>query len=88
MHYWTIPTGRFNLILKCDNLYFHHSQDLLTNNIVSSVSCKFIRAIAVQAFNIFYNIPATFDKLYHMFSLACSFPSSLHLYLYVHQTIK
>jgi hypothetical protein len=65
MHYWIVPTNRFNLILKWDNLYFHHSQDLLTNNIISNVSCKFIGAIVVQAFNIFYNIPTTFDNLYH-----------------------
>jgi len=42
MHYWIVFIGRFSLVLKWDNQYFHHSQDLLANNIVSSVSCKFI----------------------------------------------
>jgi hypothetical protein len=40
-------SGRFSLILKWDNLYFHHSQNLLANNIVFNVSCKFIQAIVV-----------------------------------------
>jgi ABC-type polysaccharide transport system permease subunit len=39
--------GRFSLILKWDNLYFHHSQNLLANNIVFNVSCKLIQAIVV-----------------------------------------
>jgi hypothetical protein len=51
MHHWTILIGRFSLILKWDNFYFHHSQDLLANNIVSNVSCKFILTIVVQTFN-------------------------------------
>jgi len=88
MHYWIVLIGRFSLVLKWDNLYFHHSQDLLANNIVSSVSCKFIWAFVVQAFNIFHNIPGTFGKLYHMFSIARSLPFSLHLYLFMHWTIK
>jgi hypothetical protein len=79
---------RFSIILKWDNLYFHHSQDLFANNIVSGVSCKFIQTIVVQAFNIFYKIPTTFSKLYHMFSLSHSLPSSLHLYLLMHRTIR
>jgi hypothetical protein len=80
--------GRFSLILKWYNLYFHHSEDLLADNIVSNVSCKFIQAIVVQASIIFYNILATLRKLYHMHSLAHSLtPFSLHLYMSIHWTM-
>jgi hypothetical protein len=76
--------GRFSLILKWDNLYFHCSQDLLVDNIVSNVSCKFIRAIVVQASIIFYNILATLRKLYHMHSLAHSLLFHYIFYMSMH----
>jgi hypothetical protein len=83
--------GRFSLILKWDNLYFHCSQDLLADNIVFNVSCKFIRTIVMQTSIILYNILATLCKLYHMhcLSLAPSFLRSLLcLYISMDWTIK
>ncbi len=57
------------------------------DNIVSSVTCKCIRATVVQASGIFYNTLATLGKFYHVLCLAHSLPSSLHLSLSVYRTI-
>ncbi len=85
LFYWIVLIGRFRLVLKWDNLYFHPSQDLLANNIVSSVNlfellwCKLlISSIIFQVLSINCTICFTLlaHSLFHyIFIYLCIEPS-------------